>query len=62
MEKTGKRGSSNPYDLSAVSRASKELKAQIKVVRPSDPYTLKGSKLRNALSLKHGTGFLVTKG
>jgi hypothetical protein len=60
MEKSGKPGSSNPYDLSAVARGTKELRSQsqVKIVRPGDPYTLSGSKLRNALSLKRGTGYL----
>jgi len=60
MDTNGKRGNSNPYDLSSVSRALKQLRDQapVKVVKPGDPYTLSGSKLRNALSLKRGTGYL----
>ena len=63
MDRSGKRGSSNPYDLGAVARGSKEWKGQapVKVVRTGDPYTLSGSKLRNAFALKRGTGYLVPK-
>ena len=48
---TNKRGNANPYDLSSASRAFKELRVQapVKVVKLGDPYTLSGSKLRNAL-------------
>jgi hypothetical protein len=60
LETNGKRGNVNPYDLSSASRAFRDLKAQapMKAVKPGDPYTLSGSKLRNALSLKRGTGYL----
>lgn len=63
MERSGKRGSSNPYDLGAVARGSKERTGQrpVKPVRTGDPYTLSGSKLRNAFALKRGTGYLVPK-
>lgn len=60
MERNGKRGNANPYDLGSMSRAFKDLRAQapLKAIKPGDPYALSGSKLRNALSLKRGTGYL----